>query len=62
MTVTMKIIFSVLLILNAYLFATVGDATKADIMHQSELIPARIGNAIQIISMSFQERVNMEVN
>lgn len=56
MTVFMKIIFSVLLILNAYLFATVGDATKADIIQQTKLIPTRISNTIEVVSLAIQER------
>jgi len=58
MTIFMKLIFSALLIFNAYLFATINDATRADIIHQSELLPARIGEVMKMIDVAIQQRAD----
>uniref|UniRef100_A0A6M3X648 Uncharacterized protein n=1 Tax=viral metagenome TaxID=1070528 RepID=A0A6M3X648_9ZZZZ len=65
MTIFMKLIFSALMVFNLYLFATIGDTAKADIIHQSELIPSRISKVIEMVSASIQEgpkhKHNLEV-
>ena len=53
MTIVMKLIFSVLLII------TIGDATRADIINQTKLIPARIGDVIETVGVAIQERAEL---
>lgn len=58
-----RLFFTLLIIFNAYLFATIGDTTRADIIVQAELIPSRIGKVIEVVGVAIQERANhnMEV-
>ena len=64
MTIFMKLIFSALMVFNLYLFATIGDTAKADIVYQTQLIPTRISKMIQTIEVAIQDRANhnLEVN
>ena len=56
--------FTLLLILNAYLFATINDTARADIAYQAGQIPSRIGEVIEVVGMAIQERAdhNLEVS
>ena len=58
-----RITFTFVILFNAYLFATIGDTTRADIIVQAELIPSRIGKVIEVVGVAIQERANhnMEV-
>jgi len=58
MTIFMKLLFSVLMLFNLYLFITINDSTRADIIYQSELIPARISEVMEMIDVAIQERAN----
>ena len=58
MTIFMKLLFTILMLFNLYLFITINDSTRADIIHQSELIPARIGEVMEMIDIAIQERAN----
>ena len=50
------VVLSLLISFNVYLFSTVSGATRADIVYQTQLIPARIDKAVEIIGIAIQER------
>ena len=53
-----RFFFTLLLILNAYLFATINDTARGDIAYQAKQIPSRIGEVIEVVGMAIQERAN----
>ena len=53
-----RIIFTFVILFNAYLFATIGDTARGDIAYQTKQIPSRIGEVIEVVGMAIQERAN----
>ena len=53
-----RIIFTFVILFNAYLFATINDTARADIAYQAKQIPSRIGEVIEVVGMAIQERAN----
>lgn len=56
-----RITLTFVILFNAYLFATIGDLTRADIAYQAGQIPTRIGKVIEMVGVAIQERANHNV-